>query len=87
MLINTSTNFKLALKSCLFDFITARDFYRESCAASGIPMHRGIIARYAEFQSLLLAVIAPHWSEYIWREVLKKVCLFSGALFCFSNAR
>lgn len=73
-LINCSrTNFKLALKSGLYDFINARDFYRDICEATGVGMHRDVFLRYVELQTLLLAVVAPHWSEYIWLEVLKKV--------------
>jgi leucyl-tRNA synthetase len=75
------TNYKLALKSALYDFTSARDFYRESCAAAGIKMHRDLILRYIELQALLLAVIAPHWSEYIWLEVLNKPETIQNALF------
>lgn len=69
------TNFKLALKAALYDFVGARDWYREATAASGIGLHRDVVLRYAELQSLLLTPVAPHWSEYIWCEVLGKVCL------------
>lgn len=67
-----ATNYKLALKAGLFDFINSRDFYRESCSASGIKMHKDLVLRYIELQALLLTVFAPHWSEYVWLEVLKK---------------
>lgn len=76
-----STEFKLALKSALYDFTSARDFYREACSAAGIKMHRDLVLRYIELQALLLAVIAPHWSEYIWLEVLKKPETIQKALF------
>lgn len=33
-------------------------------------MHKDLIARYIETQALLLAPIAPHFAEYIYREVL-----------------
>jgi leucyl-tRNA synthetase len=66
------TNYKLALKSGLYDFINARDFYREACSAAGIKMHKDLIFKYIELQALLLAVIAPHWSEYVWLEILNK---------------
>lgn len=36
-------------------------------------MHYDLIRRYIELQGLLITVIAPHWAEYIWLEVLKKV--------------
>jgi leucyl-tRNA synthetase len=76
----SDTNYKLALKSALYDFTSARDFYREACIAAGIKMHRELILRYIELQALLLAVIAPHWSEYIWLEVLKKPATIQSAL-------
>jgi leucyl-tRNA synthetase len=75
------TNYKLALKSALYDFTSTRDFYRESCTAAGIKMHQDLILRYIELQALLLAVIAPHWSEYIWLEVLNKPETIQNALF------
>ena len=68
-----STDFKLALKSGLYDFTSSRDSYREASTAAGVGMHRDTILRYIELQALMLAPIAPHWAEYIWLEVLKKV--------------
>jgi leucyl-tRNA synthetase len=65
--------YKLALKSGLYDFLGARDFYREVTAAAGIGMHRDLVLQYIELQALLLTPIAPHWAEYIWLEVLKRV--------------
>ncbi|KAI9737262.1 MAG: cytosolic leucyl tRNA synthetase [Claussenomyces sp. TS43310] len=76
-----ATDYKLAVKSALYDFISARDFYREACTAAGIKMHRDLVLRYIELQALLLAVIAPHWSEYIWLEILKKPETIQNALF------
>jgi leucyl-tRNA synthetase len=67
-----NTDYKLALKSALYDFIMARDFYREASAAAGLKMHKDTILKYIELQALLITPIAPHWSEYIWLEVLKK---------------
>lgn len=67
------TNYKTALKSALFDFTAARDFYREATTAAGQGMRRDLILRYVELQSLLLAPIAPHWCDYMWQEVLHKV--------------
>ncbi|KAI6245662.1 Leucine--tRNA ligase, cytoplasmic [Erysiphe necator] len=75
------TNYKLALKSALYDFTSARDFYREYSAAAGVKMHRDLIFKYIELQALLLCVIAPHWAEYIWLEVLHKPCTIQNALF------
>jgi len=65
-----ATNFKAALKTGLFDYQNARNWYRD---VTGGDMHRDLVIRFIETQALLLAPIAPHWSEYIWRDVLKKV--------------
>ncbi|EDO17141.1 hypothetical protein Kpol_1072p11 [Vanderwaltozyma polyspora DSM 70294] len=62
------TNYKNALKYGLFDFQAARDYYRESSET----MHKDLVLRYIETQVLMLAPIAPHFAEYIYREVLKK---------------
>jgi leucyl-tRNA synthetase len=75
------TNYKLALKSALYDFTSARDFYREASVAAGIKMHKDLIFQYIELQALLLTVIAPHWSEYIWLEVLNKPSTIQNALY------
>jgi len=66
------TNYKLALKSALYDFQSARDFYREACLSAGTPMSRPLILTYVELQALLITPIAPHWAEYMWLEVLGK---------------
>ncbi|KAI1873563.1 hypothetical protein JX265_005185 [Neoarthrinium moseri] len=76
-----ATDYKLALKAGLYDFTNARDFYREACNSAGIKLHKDITLRYIELQALLLTVIAPHWSEYIWLEVLKKPETIQNALF------
>jgi leucyl-tRNA synthetase len=73
--------YKLALKSALYEFTSARDFYREASTAAGIKMHRDLILQYIELQALLLTVIAPHWSEYIWLEVLHKPSTIQNALY------
>jgi leucyl-tRNA synthetase len=75
------TDYKLALKAALYDFTGARDFYREACNSAGIKMHKDIALRYIELQALLLTVVAPHWSEYIWLEVLKKPETIQNALY------
>jgi leucyl-tRNA synthetase len=56
---------------------SARDQYRDAATATGLGMHRDVILRYIELQALLMAIIAPHWSEYIWLEVLNKVRIHS----------
>ena len=68
----SDTNYKLALKSSLYDFQSARDFYREACLSSGTAMSRPLLLKYVELQSLIIATIAPHWAEHMWLEVLQK---------------
>jgi leucyl-tRNA synthetase len=65
-----ATNYKTALKTGLFDFQNARSWYRD---VTGGDMHRDLVIRFIEAQALMLAPIAPHWSDHIWREVLQKV--------------
>ncbi|KAH0544798.1 2-isopropylmalate synthase [Glutinoglossum americanum] len=76
-----ATMYKLALKSALYDFLGARDFYREVTTAAGIGMHRDLVLQYIELQALLLTPIAPHWAEYIWLEVLNKPSTIQNELF------
>lgn len=75
------TNYKAAIKSGLYDFIGARDFYREATKAAGVGMHHELVKRYVELQALMITVVAPHWSEHIWLEVLRKVETVQNALF------
>jgi leucyl-tRNA synthetase len=75
------TDYKLALKSALYDLTSARDFYREASNAAGLKMHKDLVFKYIELQALLLTVIAPHWSEYIWLEVLNKPSTIQNALY------
>jgi isoleucyl-tRNA synthetase len=84
MLYCVRTNYKVALRSAFYDFISARDFYREAVTAAGsVGMHAGLIRRYMELQALIVAPILPHWADYIWSEVLAKVticCLVAPVL-------
>ncbi|KAI1107739.1 leucyl-tRNA synthetase, cytoplasmic [Jackrogersella minutella] len=64
------TNYKMALKSCFYDLINAKDIYRATCAAAGITLNKDLVFKYIRLQALSLTPIAPHWSEYIWLEIL-----------------
>ncbi|KAM0703435.1 hypothetical protein Q7P35_009374 [Cladosporium inversicolor] len=75
------TNYKGALKFGLYDFTGARDFYREATKAAGVGMHADLVKRYVELQALMVNVVAPHWSEHIWLEVLKKTETIQNARF------
>ncbi|KAI0972747.1 leucyl-tRNA synthetase [Xylaria arbuscula] len=75
------TSFKLALKSGFYDFIASRDWYRDITRSVGISMHHDLVKRYIELQALLLAPIAPHFSEYLYRDVLKHEGSIHNALY------
>ncbi|KAH9830233.1 leucyl-tRNA synthetase like protein [Teratosphaeria destructans] len=76
-----ATNYKAAIKSGLYDFTGARDFYREATKAAGVGMHHELVKHYIELQALMVTVVAPHWAEHIWLEVLKKSDTVQNALF------
>lgn len=71
------TNYKSALKFGLFDYQTARDYYREATDL----MHKDLVLKYIETQILLLTPIAPHFAEYIWKEVLGNQSTIQNAPF------
>ena len=62
--------FREALKTGFYDLQAARDEYRLSCGASGF--NRDLVRRFMDVQTRLLAPICPHYTEFIWREILKK---------------
>ncbi|KAK4667545.1 cytosolic leucyl tRNA synthetase [Podospora pseudopauciseta] len=64
------TSYKLALKAGHYDFLNARDTYREACTAAGIPLHKDLVFKYIRLQALLLTPIAPHWADFVWQEIL-----------------
>ncbi|XP_033622748.1 leucine--tRNA ligase, cytoplasmic isoform X1 [Fukomys damarensis] len=55
--------FKEALKTGFFEFQASKDKYRE-LAIEG--MHRELVFRFIEIQTLLLAPFCPHLCEHIW---------------------
>jgi leucyl-tRNA synthetase len=61
--------FKEALRTGFFEYQDARDKYRELSSSSG--MHRDLVLKFIETQTIILCPICPHTSEYIWTEVLK----------------
>lgn len=63
-------SYRAALKTGLYDFNTARDWYREIVGSEG--MHVELVIRWIECQALLITPYAPHISEHIWSNVLKK---------------
>lgn len=77
--------FREALKAAVYDLHAARDAWRVACgggespppaaaasSASSSGLHAGLARRYVEVSTLLLAPIAPHTCEHVWRDLLKK---------------
>lgn len=44
-------------------------------------MHRDLVRQFIELQALLITPIAPHWAEYVWREILGKDTSIQNALY------
>ncbi|KAL5719855.1 leucine--tRNA ligase [Ranunculus cassubicifolius] len=61
--------FREALKVGFYDLQAARDEYRFSCGSGG--MNQGLVRRFMDVQTRLITPICPHYSEYVWRELLK----------------
>ena len=66
-----NTMFRNGVKTGFYEFLSARDRYKELSTAGG-GMHSGLIQQYIKTQMILLAPICPHVADYIWREVLKE---------------
>jgi len=80
-LVFNSYMYKAALKTGFYDLTSARDFYREATKAAGVGMHADLVKQYIKLQALLLTPIAPHWAEYMWRDVLGESTSIQNALF------
>lgn len=65
--------FRDALKFSFFDFATARDSYRHLAAQQG--MHHESVWMWIETQVVILSPMAPHITENIWTNRLKKPTL------------
>ncbi|XP_027462344.1 leucine--tRNA ligase, cytoplasmic isoform X1 [Zalophus californianus] len=68
--------FKEALKTGFFEFQAAKDKYRE-LAIEG--MHRDLVFRFIEVQTLLLAPFCPHLCEHIWTLLGKPDSIMSAS--------
>lgn len=65
--------FREAHLHALHDLQAARDLYRTASEELGIPMKKHLIHRFLEVQALVMSPITPHFSDYVWRKLLKKV--------------
>eukprot|EP00511_Aplanochytrium_stocchinoi_P005546 CAMPEP_0204823690 /NCGR_PEP_ID=MMETSP1346-20131115/1762_1 /ASSEMBLY_ACC=CAM_ASM_000771 /TAXON_ID=215587 /ORGANISM="Aplanochytrium stocchinoi, Strain GSBS06" /LENGTH=758 /DNA_ID=CAMNT_0051950443 /DNA_START=48 /DNA_END=2324 /DNA_ORIENTATION=+ len=62
--------FRDALKNGFYGLQGARDSYRDACSRSGIPMHKTLLLKFIEVQTVVLSPICTHYCEHVWRELL-----------------
>ncbi|KAI8988173.1 leucyl-tRNA synthetase [Mycotypha africana] len=74
-----ATFYREVLKHGCFEFQAAKDAYQLACVDTG--MHKDLVMRYIELQALLICPITPHWSEYVYGQLLKKDGLAINASF------
>lgn len=79
-----ATYYREALKYGVYEMQAAKDAYQLACTEGG--MHKDLVLRYIETQTLVLSPITPHWSEHMWRNVLKKDTLVVNTLFPKASA-
>lgn len=75
-----SARYKDALKTGFFELQQARDAYQLATAGSE-GMHRDLVFMFMRIQALLVLPVAPHFSEHIWKEILKEKTSIHNALF------
>lgn len=75
---NCSTNYKDALKDGFYELQSARDWYREVTADTG--MHATLAELFVRVSALLVLPIAPHFSEHLWQHILREASSVQTAL-------
>ncbi|WVN89149.1 leucine-tRNA ligase [Cryptococcus depauperatus CBS 7841] len=75
--------YKSALKSGLYDFENARNWYRvvSDPANGGASMHRDLIFSWLHAHVLLITPFAPHYAEHVWKNVLEEKSSIQTALY------
>lgn len=62
--------FRMALNAGFFEFSADYSSYKLLCDQQGV--HADVAKRYFEAAILMIAPLAPHVADYLWRDVLKK---------------
>ncbi|QRV97774.1 Isoleucyl-tRNA synthetase [Ceratobasidium sp. AG-Ba] len=65
-----ATNYKDALKDGFYELQSARDWYREVTVDMG--MHANLAELFIRTSALLVLPVAPHFSEHVWRHILRE---------------
>ncbi|WVQ77118.1 leucine-tRNA ligase [Cryptococcus sp. DSM 104548] len=75
--------FKHALKSGLYDFENARNWYRmvSDPANGGSGMHKDLVFTWLRNHALLITPFTPHYSEFLWKNVLDEQSSIQNALY------
>jgi len=58
--------YREGIHRCWFDFMIARDMYRDWSTKCGIPMHKAVARRFVKALVVMMSPICPHWSEHLW---------------------
>ncbi|KAG2187864.1 hypothetical protein INT44_000614, partial [Umbelopsis vinacea] len=72
------TYYRDALKYGFYELQSSRDWYQQVCANG---MHRDLVNRFMEVQTLLLTPICPFWAEHVWSHLLAKPDTIMNAKF------
>lgn len=64
--------FKEAIRAGVFEFMKARDTYRELCIGANLAMHVDLIFEFIERQTIIMAPVCPHTCEHVWMDLLGK---------------
>lgn len=70
----TATFYKEALRAGFYEMETSRNWYREVSAPEngGAGMHGDLIFEWLRTSALLVQPIIPHFSEFLWRDILQE---------------
>jgi leucyl-tRNA synthetase len=53
--------FREGLQKGWFEMMIARNEYRSWCQDSGVPLHEGLVRKWAESLIIIICPICPHW--------------------------
>lgn len=62
--------YRIALQWGWFSMLSARDNYRLTCTNIGLAMRSDLVHKFVRTIVFLIAPFTPHYSEYVWRELL-----------------
>jgi leucyl-tRNA synthetase family protein len=61
----------MAMKSAFNDMRITRKGYRDYHEKCDLRMHRGVVRKFLEALVIMASPVMTHWSEHIWRNILK----------------